>query len=199
MGTRDPRVDAYIAKAADFARPILMHLREVVHEGCPDVEETMKWSFPHFQYKGLLCSMASFKQHAAFGFWRGSPVMGEGKAAEVAMGHFGRITSVKDLPPRKTLLGYVKKAAALNEVVVKPAPKPKRAAKAPVAVPADLVAALRKKAKARRTFEGFSPSHRREYVEWIVGAKRTETRARRIATAAAWMAEGKTQNWRYER
>lgn len=125
--------------------------------------------------------------------------MGEGKTAEEAMGHFGRITSLEDLPPRRTLLGYVKKAAALNEAGVKPAAKPKRAAKKPVAVPADLLAALERNAKARKTFEGFSSSHRREYVEWIVEAKREETLARRIATAVAWMAEGKTQNWRYEK
>jgi len=199
MGTRDKRIDAYIAKSAEFARPILKHLREVVHQGCPGVEETMKWSFPHFTHQGMLCSMASFKQHCAFGFWRGSLVLGKGTASNEAMGHFGRITSLDDLPPRKTLIGYVRKAATINEAGVKPAAKPKRAAKAPVAVPADLAAGLAKNAKARKTFQGFSPSHRREYVEWIAGAKREETRRKRLATAVAWMAEGRTQNWRYEK
>jgi len=178
MAKRDRRIDAYIAKSADFARPILTHLRAVVHEACPDVEETMKWNFPHFLHGGMLCAMAAFTQHATFGFWRGSLVVGKGAAAEKAMGQFGRITSVGDLPPRQTIVGYVKKA---------------------VAVPADLLAALTKNAKARKTFEAFSPSHRREYVEWIVGAKREGTRQRRIATAIEWMAEGKSQNWRYER
>lgn len=199
VGTRDRRIDAYIAKAADFAQPILKHLRELVHEAWPDIEETTKWGFPYFQYKGALCFMASFKEHAAFGFWRGALVTGERGATEEAMGQFGRITRLEDLPPRKTLLGYVKKAAALNEAGVKRATKPKRAAKTAVPVFADLLAALKRNAKARKTFEGFSPSHRREYVEWILEAKREETRKRRIATAIAWMAEGKTQNWRYAR
>jgi len=199
MGPRDKRIDAYVAKSAEFARPILKHLREVVHQGCPGVEETMKWSFPHFTYKGMLCSMASFQRHCAFGFWRGALVLGKGAASGVAMGNFGRITSLEDLPPRKTLIGYVKKAAALNEAGVKPATKLKREAKAPVAVPADLAAALARNAKARKAFEGFSPSHKREYVEWIVGAKREETRRKRLATAVAWMAEGKSQNWRYDK
>ena len=199
MAKRDRRIDAYIAKSADFARPILTHLRAVVHEACPDVEETMKWNFPHFLHGGMLCAMAAFTQHATFGFWRGSLVVGKGAAAEKAMGQFGRITSVGDLPPRQTIVGYVKKAVALNEAGVKPARKPKRVAKKAVAVPADLLAALTKNAKARKTFEAFSPSHRREYVEWIVGAKREGTRQRRIATAIEWMAEGKSQNWRYER
>jgi len=191
---RDRRVDAYIARSADFARPILSHLRTVVHEACPDIEETIKWGFPFFQRQGaLFCYMASFKQHAAFGFRRGALVLGKEKASERAMGQFGRITSVDDLPPRKTRVGYVKKAAALNEAGVKPARKPKA-----VAAPADFLAALKKNTKARKIFEAFPPSHRREYVEWITGAKREETRQRRIATALAWLAEGKSQNWRYE-
>ena len=191
---RDRRVDAYIARSADFARPILSHLRTVVHEACPDIEETIKWGFPFFQRQGaLFCYMASFKQHAAFGFRRGALVLGKEKASERAMGQFGRITSVDELPSRKTMVGYVKKAAALNEAGVKPARKPKA-----VAAPADFLAALKKNTKARKIFEAFPPSHRREYVEWITGAKREETRQRRIATALAWLAEGKSQNWRYE-
>jgi uncharacterized protein YdeI (YjbR/CyaY-like superfamily) len=197
---RERRVDAYIARSADFARPILSHLRTVVHEACPDIEETIKWGFPFFQRQGaLFCYMASFKQHAAFGFRRGALVLGKEKASERAMGQFGRITSVADLPPRKTMVGYVKKAAALNEAGLKPARRPKRVARTAVAAPADLLAALRKNAKARKCFEAFPPSHRRAYIEWIVGAKRVETRQRRIATAIEWMAEGKSQTWRYER
>ena len=124
MGTRDARVDAYIAKSADFARPILNHLREVVHAACPDVEETMKWSFPHFQYQGMLCSMASFKEHCAFGFWKGSLVVGKDAAeAEKAAGQFGRLTKVSDLPSKKVLTGYIKEAMKLNEDGVKPRPR----------------------------------------------------------------------------
>jgi uncharacterized protein YdeI (YjbR/CyaY-like superfamily) len=200
MGKRDRRVDAYVAKSADFARPILTHLRAVVHEACPDIEETIKWGFPFFERQGaLFCYMASFKQHAAFGFRRGALVLGKGKATARAMGQFGRITSVADLPPRRMLVGYVKKAAALNQAGLKQARKPKRAVKKAVAAPADLLAALKKNAKARKSFAAFSPSHRRAYVEWIVGAKREETRRRRIATAIEWLAEGKSQTWRYEK
>jgi len=199
MGTRDARVDAYIAKSADFAKPILTHLREVVHAACPEVEETMKWSFPHFMYDGMLCSMASFKQHCAFGFWKGALVF-DGEARDKdAMGHFGRITALSDLPPKRELAGYVKKAMALNDAGVKAPTRTKVALKREVVVPDDFMAALRKNKKALATFEGFSPSHKREYVEWVTGAKREETRARRLQTAVEQMAEGKTQNWKYER
>lgn len=197
MPSRDPRIDAYIEKSADFAKPILRHLRDVVHEACPDVEEKMKWSFPHFDYKGMMCSMASFKEHCTFGFWKPELVLGDA-AKEGGMGQFGRITSVKDLPAKKVLIGYVKKAMRLNDEGVKPkrAQKPRKP-RAKVEVPHDLTAALKKSAKARATFEAFTPSHRREYVEWISEAKREETRARRIAQAVEWMAEGKARNWKY--
>jgi uncharacterized protein YdeI (YjbR/CyaY-like superfamily) len=200
MGKRDRRVDSYVAKSADFARPILTHLRAVFHEACPDIEETIKWGFPFFQREGaLFCYMASFKHHAAFGFRRGALVLGKGKATEKAMGQFGRLASVADLPPRRMLLAYVRKAAALNDPQAKSASQSKRAAPKAVAAPADLLAALKENAKARKCFEAFPPSHRRAYVEWITGAKREETRKRRIATAVRWLAEGKSQNWRYER
>src|SRR5215471_14351950 len=119
MGTRDKRIDAYIAKSADFAQPILRELRETVHEGCPEVEETIKWGFPNFTYKGILCGMASFKQHCAFGFWKGSLVIDGNDNNVDAMGQFGRITSLKDLPPRRMLLAYVKKARQLNHDGIK--------------------------------------------------------------------------------
>jgi len=195
MASRDPRIDAYIEKSADFAQPILRHLREVVHSACPNVVETMKWSFPHFDYKGIMCSMAAFKGHCTFGFWNGEEVLGR-DAQGGAMGQFGRITSVKGLPPKKVLAGYVKKAVALKDAGA----RPKRSAagkKADVAVPDDLAAALKRSAKARRAFESFSPSHKREYVEWITEAKRDATRARRIAQAIDWLAEGKARNWKH--
>ena len=201
MGRYDPRIDEYIARSADFAKPILNHLRKVVHSACPEVEETMKWSFPHFVYKGMLCSRASFKQHCAFGFWRGSLVLdGNGAAAGGAMGQFGRITRLSDLPPKKVLAGYVKKAAALNEAgVTARTPKAPRTTKKPLVVPDYVMAALRKNKKALATFEGFSPSHRREYVEWITEAKGEDTRRRRLEQAVEWMAEGKPRNWKYAR
>jgi uncharacterized protein YdeI (YjbR/CyaY-like superfamily) len=198
MGHRDPRVDAYIKKAAPFAQPILADIREVVHASCPDVEEAMKWSFPHFVYKGMLCSMAAFKQHAAFGFWKGSLVIGTGKGPD-AMGQFGRITRRSDLPSKRVLAAYVKKAAALNEQGVKVARTPKKNAPKAIALPADLAAALKKNAKAQVTFDALSPSHKREYLEWITEAKAEATRQRRLAQTIEWLAQGRSRNWKYER
>lgn len=201
MGTRDPRIDAYIAKSADFAQPILTHIRETVHATCPDVQETMKWSMPHFDYHGIMCAMAAFKQHATFGFWKGSLIPGLGPNSAnggEAMGQLGRITSVKDLPSKKVLAGYIKEAMRLNEngetvVKKKKAPKPE------VAVPPELAAALKKNRKASSVFEKFPPSHRREYIEWIADAKRDETKVKRVEQAIEWIAEGKSRNWKYER
>jgi uncharacterized protein YdeI (YjbR/CyaY-like superfamily) len=199
MGKRDPRVDAYIAKAGDFAKPILTRLRDAVHASCPEVEEDMKCRFPHFMYKGMLCSMASFKEHAAFGFWKGALVVGsESKNAE-AMGHLGRLTAVSDLPTKTVLAGYIRKAVALNDEGVRVPRATTRAAPKAVRLPADLAAALNKSRKARAAFAAFSPSHKREYIEWITEAKSAGTRARRLQTAIEWMAEGKPRNWKYVR
>ncbi len=199
MPKRDARVDAYIAKSAGFARPVLEHLRETVHAACPDVEETIRWGFPHFDAGGMLCSMASFKAHCAFGFWKGALLFGESAKGREAMGQFGRIASISDLPPKRELVRLVRAARKLNEEgAVVPKPKAK-APKPPVEVPADLAGALRKDARARATFDRLPPSHRRDYVDWIVGAKRDETRQRRVAQAVAWLAEGKSRNWKYER
>ena len=194
MGKRDARVDAYIDKSAAFARPILTRLREVVHAACPEVWETMKWSMPHFDYEGPLCGMSAFKEHCAFGFWKGSLIV-ENPSTE-AMGQLGRIRSPKDLPPKKTLTAWIRKGMALNEQVVK-VPRASKAKKAEVSVPADLEKALGRNAKARAAFAGFSPSYRREYVEWIEEAKRPETRRKRVATSVEWMAEGKPRHWKY--
>lgn len=199
----DPRIDAYIEKSAPFARPILTHLRAVVHQACPEVEETMKWSFPHFDHHGMMCYMASFKEHCAFGFWKGSLILGEGVGRGEAMGQFGRITSLRDLPAKRILIGYVKEAKRLNEAGIAAPHVAQRRDKAnsppSVEVPPALEAALRKNAKAKATFERFSPSHRREYTEWIADAKREETRARRVAQAVEMLAEGKSRNWKYEK
>ena len=200
MGSRDARVDAYIAGSADFARPILEHLRAVVHEACPEVEETMKWSFPHFMYDGMLCSMAAFKQHCAFNFWKGALIF-DGERDREAMGQFGRISTISDLPPKRVLAGYVKKAMVLNDegAKVPKARKPGLERRAvPDVPPADLAALLKKNAKARTTFERFPPSHRREYIQWITEAKRPETREKRLAQTVEWLAEGKSRNWKYE-
>lgn len=200
MGKRDPRIDAYIAKSAAFAKPILKHLREVVHSACPDVEETTKWSSPHFDYKGeMMCSMAAFKEHCAFGFWKGALVMGKaGVAKGTSAGWVGRITSVSDLPSKTVLTAYIRKAMKLNDAGIK-VERTKGPAKKPRPVPPDLTRALKANTAAGATFDGFSPSARRDYVEWVVDAKTEETRARRLATAVEWMSEGKTRHWKYHK
>lgn len=199
MGSTDPRIDQYIARSAEFARPILTHLREVVHAACPDVEETMKWSSPHFMHKGMLCHMAAFKEHCALGFWKGSLIVdGESRSTD-AMGQFGRITSLADLPPDDVIAGYVRKARQLNEEGVKVEKQPKPGAKKELAVPDDLAAALEASPPAKGVFDGFSPSKRKEYIEWITEAKSDATRAKRLGTAVEWIAEGKARNWKYEK
>lgn len=202
MGKKDPRVDAYIERAQPFAQPILKHLRKVVHVACPGVQETMKWSHPHFDYKGIFCAMAGFKQHCTFGFWKGALLRGKVKGlpgdGEKAMGQFGRITSLADLPDEKILLRIVQAAAKLNDDKMA-VPRRKARAKPPLKVPPYFTAALRKNKKALAAFDAFPPSHRREYLEWITEAKTEETRTRRMAQAVEWIAEGKGRNWRYER
>ena len=195
--SRDPRIDAYIAKQADFARPILEHIRRVLHEAGPELEETIKWGMPHFTYKGrLFAGMAAFKAHATFGLWQASAVIGETGAERDAMGQFGRLASIDDLPPEGELKEIVRKAAEVAEAG--PKPRPPKQPKPEAETPADLASALAANAAARATYEGFPPSCRREYVEWIVGAKRPETRAKRLATAVEWLAQGKRRNWKYE-
>jgi uncharacterized protein YdeI (YjbR/CyaY-like superfamily) len=197
MPTRDPRIDAYIANAAPFAQPILERLREAVHAACPECEETLKWRSPSFLYRGaILCGMAAFKEHAMFGFWKGA-LIDTGGPKEAAMGQFGRLTSVADLPAKRELARYIRQAMALEDAGVK-TPRTKTGKPKPSPEPPeDLVRALARDKRARATFEGLSPSHRREYVEWILEAKREETRKRRLAQAVAWLAEGKPRNWKY--
>jgi uncharacterized protein YdeI (YjbR/CyaY-like superfamily) len=198
MGS-DPRIDAYIARQADFARPVLQHLRSAVHAACPEAEETLKWSMPHFLYKGqMLAGMAAFKAHATFGFRRGKEVVGETGAEREAMGQFGRLTSVADLPPDDVLRALIRKAMELTDAGTRPA-RPKAAPKAELETPAELDSALNANPAARATFDGFPPSCRREYVDWVAEAKRPETRDRRIAQAVEWMAQGKRRNWKYEK
>ena len=197
MPTKDPRVDAYIAKAQPFAKPILRHVRKLVHRAVPGVRENIKWSFPHFEYKGMLCSMAAFKTHCAFGFWNASILDGVATQRS-AMGQFGRLQCLDDLPPDRTFASLVKKAAALNEAGVKPK-RAVRVPKAPLDPPDYLVRALKRHRKAQSAFEAFPPSHRREYIEWLTDARTDATRERRLATAIGWIAEGKGRNWKYER
>ncbi len=205
MKNTDARVDAYIAKAAEFARPILIHLRELVHRACPDVVETIKWGMPHFDYCGaVMCHMAAFKKHCVFGFWRAGlmeDTHGLFAGTETAaMGQMGRITSRQDLPADRVLMAYIKQAARLNKEGARPAASTRtRAPKPEAEVPDDLAAALRKNAAARRVFEAFPPSHRREYIEWITEAKTEATRTRRLQSALEMMAEGRDRNWKYRK
>lgn len=196
MATKDKRIDAYIAKAAPFAQPILKHLRAVVHEGCPHVEETIKWGFPHFMHNGILCSMAAFKQHCALHFWKGSQVVDD--ASDEAMGQFGRITSIDDLPGKKVLLGYVAKASALRDAPAKKPATPRKKVVKKLIVPDYFIAALKTNRKASATFEAFPYSKRKDYVEWVTDAKTEETRSKRLQTSVEWLAQGKSRNWKYE-
>jgi uncharacterized protein YdeI (YjbR/CyaY-like superfamily) len=199
MPTVDPRIDAYIEKSPEFAQPILTHLRKLIHKACPDVQETIKWGMPSFDHKGILCGFAAFKQHCTFGFWKQSLMETDAfPKNKTAMGSFGRITSMKDLPSAKVMIGLIHQAMELNEKGVKvqrAAPAPKR----DVVVPPDLTKALSKNKAARTAFEKFSPSHKREYVAWIEEAKTEPTRNKRLATTVEWLSEGKSRNWKYEK
>ena len=199
MPKRDPKVDAYIAEAAPFAKPILRRLRKVVHAGCPAVEETIKWGFPHFVYKGNIAGMAAFKEHCVFGFWKDALLFDRESenGKKEGMGQFGRLTDVADLPDEKILVGYVRKAAQLNEEGVPSART--RQARPPIPLPGDFAAGLKQNRKAKKTFDDFPPGKRREYIAWVTEAKRPETRRRRIETSLAWLAEGKSHSWKYER
>jgi uncharacterized protein YdeI (YjbR/CyaY-like superfamily) len=194
MGKRDPGIDDYIAKSAVFAKPILTHLRELIHIGCPDVEETLKWRNPTFMYKGILCGIGAFKHHCVVGFWKERLLFEKKNPSAIP----DRITSVSELPSDKIFLAYIKEAVRLNDAGIKTS-KPKPKPRTELVVPNDLFAALKKSKAALATFEDFSYSHKREYVEWITGARREETRAQRLATAVAWIGKGKARNWKYER
>jgi uncharacterized protein YdeI (YjbR/CyaY-like superfamily) len=203
MGKKDPRIDAYISKSADFARPVLKHFRELMHKTCPEVEEKWKWSFPYFDYKGgPLAHMAAFKAHCAIGFWK-APLMKnaeklvETAKKETAMGHLGRITSKKDLPKDSVLTKYIREGMRLNEAGIKLSPK--TPSKGEPEVPDYFMKALAKNKKSLKTFESFSNSNKKEYISWVTEAKTEETRAKRLATAIEWMSEGKTRNWKYIR
>jgi uncharacterized protein YdeI (YjbR/CyaY-like superfamily) len=196
MGKRSARVDDYIAKAPAFAKPILAEIRERVHAACPHVEETIKWRQPSFEYKGLMCGMAAFKEHCVFGYWKAPLVLGAAAEGANAMGYRDKITSVADLPSKAAFRAHIRKAMELNEAGVT-VERPARERKPALVVPADIVAAVKKNKKAQATFDKFSPSHRREYVEWVTEAKTDATRAKRLQQTIEWLAEGKPRNWKY--
>ena len=195
---KDKRIDAYIDKSADFAKPILEHLRALVHEVCPDVTETLKWSMPSFEYKGILCGLAAFKAHCTFMFWKQSLLESGNFPEKTAMGSFGRITSLNDLPSDAKLKKLIKEAVRLNEEGVK-LKKPALKVKNVITVPDVLLEALARNDVAADTFNNFPPSCKREYVEWITEAKTDATRDKRLATTIEWLSEGKRRNWKYEK
>jgi uncharacterized protein YdeI (YjbR/CyaY-like superfamily) len=198
VSATDPRIDAYIERSAEFAQPVLVHLRDLIHKACPEVAETLKWSMPSFEYKGILCGFAAFKQHCTFGFWKQALMETDAfPKNKTAMGSFGRITSLRDLPPDKVMIGLIRQAVELNEKGIKLPKKPARAKKE-IIVPDDLKKALSKNKAAKAQFDKFTYSHKKEYVEWITEAKTEPTRNKRLATTVEWLAEGKARNWKYD-
>ena len=195
-----PRVDAYIAKSADFAQPILSQIRRLFHKASPKIEETIKWGVPHFEHNGLVGGMAAFKHHVSFGLWKGKflndpqGILGDAKASMCTV----KAKTVSELPADKILIAFIKEAVKLNEHDAKsPKPKVKKTAKKKLVVPAYFLSALKKNKKAFATFEAFTPGKRKEYVEWVTTPKQEATRKTRLATAVQWMAEGKPKNWKY--
>ena len=197
----DPRIDDYIEKSVEFARPILTHLRNLVHSAFPAIQETIKWGMPFFDYKGTVCSMASFKEHCTFGFWKSSLLPDPYKLLHEnsgeAMGQFGKIKSLQDLPKDQILIEYIQNAVKLNEEgkkITKRAPE-----RTEIVIPAYLAEVLQQNKIAAATFEKFSYSHKKEYVQWIEEAKTEPTRLKRLQTTMEWLTQGKSRNWKYER
>lgn len=201
MGKYDKRVDFYINKSSDFAKPILTHIRELIHKSSDKIEETIKWGFPHFDYKGTVCSMASFNKHCAFGFWKAKLLKDKYQLLQIqdreAMGSLGRITKIKDLPEDKIFVEYIKEAIKLNDEGVKIPKVPKPAAKKELIIPDYFIEFIGKNKKALKTFKDFSYSHKKEYVKWVDEAKTEPTKLKRLETTLEWLKEGKTRNWKY--
>jgi len=200
---REPKIDEYIARSEDFAKPILHHLREIIHDVCPGVEEKMKWSFPHFDYKGPFLSMAAFKHHCAFTFWKADLINDPDgvldKNRTEGMGHFGKITQLSDLPPDNVLSDLIRKAMHLNDEGIKLPSKSVASKKKVLEIPEWFMIALKSNKKAYEAFENFSYSHKKEYLDWITEAKREETRQKRLQQAILLISEGKNRNWKYEK
>lgn len=191
---RDPRIDAFIAKAQPFAQPILTHLRAVIHRACPGTEEAIKWGMPAFIHDGrILAVLGAFKAHAALTLWRMGKAIG---TEETGMGQFGKLTSLADLPDDAELIRVIQATASARAEAT---PQPKKAPRAELPVPEELAAALAASPGAQAVWDGFAPSHRREYSEWVAEAKRPETRAQRVAQSVAWIGEGKQRNWKYQK
>lgn len=196
------QVDQYIINSAEFAIPILDHLRNLVHKADARIEEKIKWGMPFFDYKGTVCHMASFKNHCAFGFWKGSLMKDEYeifKERSQAMGLLGKITSFEDLPSDEILIAYIRQAIQLNEDNVKLPPKPKSAEKKKLIIPEYFMEALSEAPEALAVFQNFSPSNKKDYILWLEEAKTEATKIKRLETTLEWLAEGKTRMWKYKK
>jgi len=204
MGAKDKRIDAYIAKSQDFAKPIMEHIRKLIHKNCPEVTETLKWGMPALEYKGPFMGFAAFKKHFALFFWKGAIMKDSnvlmGKNTKGSMGNLGRVESMEDLPKDSVLARWIKEAKKLNDdgIKINKKEKPKHERKE-YKMPAYFQRELNKNKKAKQVFEGFPSSHKREYLEWIIEAKTEGTRNKRMATAIEWITEGKSRNWKYQK
>lgn len=200
---KDRRIDDYISKSEEFAKPILRYIRDIVHKACPEVTETMKWGMPHFDYKGMMCGIASFKQHCTFGFWKASLMKDKYKVfvkgENSGMGNFGKVKDIQDLPSAKIIIEYIKEAMKLNDDNVAVPKELKENVRKELVIPEYFLKVLKKNEVALKTFMDFSYSHKKEYLEWITEAKKEETREKRIYAAIEWLSEGKGRNWKYEK
>lgn len=200
---KDRRIDDYISKSEEFAKPILRYIRDIVHKACPEVTETMKWGMPHFDYKGMMCGIASFKQHCTFGFWKASLMKDKYKVfvkgENSGMGNFGKVKDIQDLPSAKIIIEYIKEAMKLNDDNVAVSKELKENVRKELVIPEYFLKVLKKNEVALKTFKDFSYPHKKEYLEWITEAKKEETREKRIYAAIKWLSEGKGRNWKYEK
>ena len=201
MDNKNPHIDLYIEKAAPFAQTVLRHLRQLVHKTCPEVVENVKWGMPSFEYKGLWCGFASFKEHCTFGFWKAGIMKDSqvllGKASKAAMGNLGRITSMKDLPSDKIIIGWLKESMKLNDEGIKVPKDVTKHEKKVIITPKWFIEAVKKNKKAWTTFDNASQSFKKEYVQWVTEAKTDETKDKRLKQSIEWMVEGKHRNWKY--
>ena len=201
MEKLDARVDAYIAKSADFAKPVMEYLRGLVHETSPLLSETIKWGCPFFEYNGPVCQMVAFKQHCGFGFWKARLLNDPGNALKFGdekAGSIGVIKSIADLPPKEVLADLILQAIALNKAENKTPVKKVVKEKGELVIPDYLTNALKENPPAFEKFDSMSASHKREYLDWITNAKTEVTRTKRIATTIEWLIEGKPRNWKYQ-
>ncbi|MEO7214717.1 YdeI/OmpD-associated family protein [Mucilaginibacter sp.] len=207
MEQYDTRIDAYIEKSADFAKPILKHLRELVHRASPEIMETIKWSAPFFEYNGILCHMMAFKQHLGFGFWKADTLPDPHQILHLeggeAAGSLGRISSLADLPDDDILIWYIRQAMLLKGAPnAKPKAQPAKpataSATATLTTPDYLTELLAQTPAAKEYFDKFSQSQKKEYITWFEDAKSEATREKRLKEGLEWISEGKTRHWKYK-